>query len=534
VTMPDAVTYCPTMSTKGVSNRGGFAGRASAQPEPESPRSTSKSSKSSSSSKAKDVKDAKRPAAPQRPQRQQRAAGAHGAGGAHGAQAAEAAEEGDAAAGAGQVGEVDSGDGLHRRRAHDTESLYETMREEHAEEVDPQETGATGIDSVKRSKGGDSGGSSDGFEQGQQQREAYERMLKGNVKDDQARLAALRAKGLKDAFNPEATAKEVESQGMPRLAGHVVRLYDAWTLQGIDHASAVAKMAAWMAQLSTPQTIRKLLAELESKPIRDVYPLELLMHLLDHRPELLPGVKRGAVLGNSGDLADGKKVFAGHATSVQVPPDTRLKSFALLGGGRPGYEFHPTAGNDTTFTLLIDTPGRWKFAVLAVPLVSLGRIQKEGADSILEIFDVTVHAMGKKGEPMTPEQWWQEQEALAAADGDDDDDAPVSVPDDAPVAEPAPLLILQIRKSLDLIQKDATSSSAATTYSWDVRFFAPGAPMQGDGILHLVVDKAGPFDPVWAKAREAIAHKQKEHEPGRALITQEDVASALRRARVRT
>jgi hypothetical protein len=409
------------------------------------------------------------------------------------------------------------------------------MREEHVEEVDPQESGATGADSVKRSKGGDSGGSSDGFDQGQQQREAYERLLKGNVKDDQARLEALRAKGLKDAFNPEATAKDVEKQGLPRLAGHVVRLYDAWTLKGVDHSSAVAKMAAWMAELSTPQAIRKLLAELESKPIRDVYPLELLMHLLDHRPELLPGVKRGAVLGNSGDLADGKKVFAGHATSVQVPPDTRLKSFALLGGGRPGYEFHPTAGNDTTYTLHIDTPGRWKFAVLAVPMVSLGRIQKEGAEAILEIFDVAVHAMGKKGEPMTPEQWWLEQEALAAADGDDDDDdddAPMQ--DDAPVAEPAPLLIMQIRKSLDLIQKDATSTTAATTYSWDVRFFAPGSPMHGDGFLHLVVDKAGPFDPVWAKAREAIAQKQREYEPGRALITTEDVASALRRARVRS
>jgi hypothetical protein len=534
--MPDVVTYCPTMSTKGVSNRGGFAGRANAQPEPESPRSTSKSGKPSSADKAKDAKKASVAQRPQRLQRPQRAGGVHGAGGALGVQGAEAADDADAAGQAGQVGEIDGGDGLHRRRSHDTEALYEAMREEHAEEVDPQETGATGVDSVKRSKGGDSGGSSDGFDQGRQQREAYERLLKGHVKDDQERLAALRSKGLKDAFNPEATAKEVEQQGLPRLAGHVVRLYDTWTLQGIDHAGAVAKMAAWMAQLSTPQTIRKLLTELESKPIRDVYPLELLMHLLDHRPELLPGVKRGAVLGNSGELADGKKVFAGHPTSVQVPPDTRLKSFALLGGGRPGYEFHPTPGNDTTYTLLIDTPGCWKFAVLAVPMVSLGRIQKEGAEAILEVFEVAVHAMGKKGEPMTPEQWWQEQEALAAADDDDNDDdgALASVPDDAPVAEPAPLLILQIRKALDLIQKDVTSTMAATTYSWDVRFFAPGAPTQGDGILHLVVDKAGPFDPVWARAREAIAQKQKEYEPGRALITQEDIASALRRARVRS
>ncbi len=171
--------------------------------------------------------------------------------------------------------------------------------------------------------------------------------------------------------------------------------------------------------------------------------------------------------------------------------------------------------------------------------MSLGRIQKEGAEAILEVFDVTVNAMGKKGEPMSPEAWQAEQAALAAddeADSDDDVDVDVegaAVADDAVVAEPAPILILQIRKSLDAIKRDAPLPGQAATYSWDVRFYAPGAPMDGDGVLHLVVDKAGPFDPVWARAREAIMQKQREHEPGRALITQEDVASALRRARVR-
>jgi hypothetical protein len=409
---------------------------------------------------------------------------------------------------------------------------HETEVEVH---VEPEaETAATGADSIKRSKGSGDQGSSDGFDQGQQQREAYERMLKGNVQSDAERLDALRAKGLKDAFNPEASAPDVEKQGMPRLAGHVVRLFDAWTMKGVGHADAVQKMADWMATLSTPQAIRKLLVELESKPIRDVYPLEMLMHLLDRKPELLPGVKKGTVFGNSEDLAEGKKVFAGHATRVVVPPDTRLKSFALLGGGRPGYEFHPTLGDDNAYTLLIDTPGRWKFSVLAVPLVSLGRIQKEGPDAILEVFDVTVHAMGKKGEPMSPEAWRAEQDAKDAADHDGDHEAR-AVADDAALAaaEPAPILILQIRKSFDAIKKDAALPGAASTYSWDVRFYAPGAPMDGNGILHLVVDKAGPFDPVWARAREAIMQKQREHEPGRALITQEDVASALRRARVR-
>ena len=525
------------MSTKGVSNRsgGGFSAKRPADGDGDgdgAPGVSAPKLKSSISSSKKKPGVDKAKSAPKQ-SRSRGAGGAHGAGG-HGAAAAEVDGEGEGGS-AGAVGEVGASDEMHRRRGGEVEYAREAEEEHEVDEAQElQDTGAVGVDGIKRSGGeGGHGGQSDGFDQGQRQREAYERMLKGNVKSDQERFAELRAKGLTDNFHVDTPPADIEKQGMPRMAAHVVRLFDAWTLQGVKHEDAVARMSEWMSALSTTTTIKKLLIELESKPIRDVYPLELLMHMLEHRPELLPGVKKGAVLGNSGDLAQGKKVFAGHATSVQVPPEVRLKSLALLGGARPGYEFHPTPGEDQKYTLLIDTPGRWKFAVLATPLVSLGRISKEGPESILEIFEVAVHAMGKKGEPVSPEDWLAEQALLvddAAADDDDDD---VVEADDIALASPAPLLILQIRAALTTITKDATTATQAATYSWDVRFHQPGAPSDGDGILHLVVDKAGPFDPVWAKAREAIMHKQREYEPGRALITQEDVASALRRARSR-
>jgi hypothetical protein len=162
--------------------------------------------------------------------------------------------------------------------------------------------------------------------------------------------------------------------------------------------------------------------------------------------------------------------------------------------------------------------------------VAIGRIQKEGADAVLELFQVTVNAMGKKGEPISPEDWLAQQADLQ--DDDDDDDGAVS-----PVAvkevEPAALLILQIRKALEGIARDEATGPAAATYSWDLRLYAPGTAIDGEGILHLVVERAGPFDPVWHKAREAIVQKQREHEPSRALLTQEDLANAIRRARVR-
>lgn len=459
----------------------------------------------------------------------------HGVGGAHGAGAAggEDHEEGGQAGGVGGVGGSEGTDDLHRRRHTELEALWEEQREEEVEHVEEaHDSAATGADSIKRSKGSDSG--SDGFDDGgQQQREAYEKLLKGNVKNDQERFAELRKKGLKDDFKPDAPPPEVEKQGIPRVAAHVVRMFDKMTLDGLSRGDAVQKMALWLSQLSSPQAIKKVLAELESKPIRDVYPLELLMHMLEHRPELLPGVKKGAVLGNLDDLNEKKKVFAGHAIQIQVPKDMRLKSFALLGGVRPGYEFFPTPGSDDRYTLLIDTPGRWTFALLAVAMVNIGRIQKEGNDSILELFQVTVNAMGKKGEPITPEEWLAQQRDEDGGDVEEDD---VDLVVEEKKKEPAPLLILQIRKALDAIVRDEAppgASAQATTYSWDLRLHAPGADVGGEGILHLVVDKAGPFDPVWAKAREAIVLRQREYEPGRALLTVEDILSAVRRARVR-
>jgi hypothetical protein len=511
---------------------------------PGTPRTTT-TTKPSTSDRLRDRKQAQaadRRQPVQRQQRQQRAQGApgaHGAAGAHGG----GDDHGDEAAASGNVGSVaaaEGGEDLHRRRHAETEAAWEAQREEREQIVEEShDTAAVGPDSIKRSRQGQQG-NSDGFEGGQQQREAYERLLKGNVKNDQERFAELRRKGHKDDFAPERPPADVEKLGFNRVVAHVVRLYDQWTLQGVPRDEAVPKMAAWLAQLSSPQMIRKVLQELESKPIRDVYPLEVLMHLLEHRPELLPGARKGAVIANSDELASGRKCFAGHAVQVQVPPDTRLKSFALLGGARPGYEFFPTPGEDNRYTLLIDTPGRWTFALLAAPLVSLGRIQKEGSDTILELLQVTVSAMGKKGEPISPEDWWAQQQADADEDDVDDGDVDSAADDDgaadvAPVVQvqPAALLILQVRKALDTIVRDEPTGPGPQTYSWDVRLHRPGAPVDGDGILHVVVERAGPFDPVWARAREAIVQKQREFEPGRALLTQEDVASALRRARVR-
>lgn len=480
------------------------------------------------------------------------AGGAHGAGESHGA-GGEHGEEGGGAFGA--VEAADGSEDLHRHRSHKTRHAHHEEEIQHHEEL--HDTAATSADAVKRSKGGEGGG--DGFDGRQgDQREAYERYMRGNVHKDQERFDELRKKGAKDDFVAERPPTDVEALGTHRATAHVVRLYERWTLDGVGREEAVQRAASFLAGFHSAQNIRKVLAELESRPIRDVYPLEVLMKMLDERPELLPGVRRGSVIGNAAELEDGKKVLAGYPATLQVPTDVRLKSFALLGGGRPGYELAP-AVEEGKYTLLVDTPGEWRFAVLAAPLQQLGRIQRETSEAILEVFPVNVHAMGKKGEPLTPEEWRALQEAEAEdedgdeVDGDDDDgagpDAREGAGDDAGAgpadrAAPgraakvalAPPLPVQIRTELEAIRRDdplPDAPAAATTYSWDASFYKPGAPLDGQPILHLVVERAGPFDPAWFKAREALAQKQREYEPGRATVTAEDFTAALRRARVR-
>ena len=441
--------------------------------------------------------------------------------------------------GAGPAGiDADIGD-AHKRRHLVTAHLEQVEEHDELHADEGHDSAATDPLAIKRSKGGDGGG--DGFEQGQDQREAYERYLKGNVDADKDRHEELRKKGTKDDFKVDRAPTDVEALGTPRATAHVVRLYDAWTLAGLAREEAVDKAAAFLAGFHSVTNIRKVLAELESKPIRDVYPLEVLMRMLEERPELLPGVRRGSVLGP----LEEKSVLAGHAAVLSVPTDMRIKSFALLGGARPGYEFQPHKDEDK-YTLLVDTPGEHTFALLAAPLQQLGRIQRETSEAILEVFRVVVWAMDKKGEPLSPEEW-RARQALEDDDDDHDDDghdddghdvdgdalAGAAVSDTGAPRERAVQLSSQVRRALETIGRDEVSGPGATTYSWDASFYRPGCPIGVDALLHVVVKSAGPFDPAWLKAREALAAKQKEFEPSRAVVTQEDFTAALRRARVR-
>ncbi len=255
------------------------------------------------------------------------------------------------------------------------------------------ETGAATVDGIRRK------GAQDGFDQqqaGGDQRNAY---ILGHAQEDAERFANLRDQGAVDTFSPELSPREAEQLGQIKCAAHLVRMYDHWMLDGLDRSQTIDQAATFLAGFSHSKNVDKVLTELESKPIRDVYPLEVKMRLLEEHPDMMPDVEYGAVLGDNLAMTHSSGIHAGHPVQIRVPPDTRIKHFALLGGERPGYEFHPSK-KDGHYTLLVDTPGEYEFALYAVKTEKLGKtMTREVAGGVVERLFLTVTDMGRKEGP---------------------------------------------------------------------------------------------------------------------------------------
>ena len=94
----------------------------------------------------------------------------------------------------------------------------------------------------------------------------------------------------------------------------------------------------------------------------------------------------------------------------------------------------------------------------------------------------------------------------------------------------------QAFEALTKIARDTGVENRATTYSWDVTFFKPGvygAGQKAQELVHLVVDKATAFDPVWQKAQANLTALVKRTDPGGQVPTLDDIIQAIRQARAR-
>lgn len=116
--------------------------------------------------------------------------------------------------------------------------------------------------------------------------------------------------------------------------------------------------------------------------ILDLYPLEVVEHILDHYPTFLPKVGFGRFFRRVAEEASVLHTDTATPLILTYPEELKIRGFALRGGGRPGYLFEP-ADQLGSYRLAIDSPGKFSFLIS-----SLSRT----GHTMIERLDVVVRA----------------------------------------------------------------------------------------------------------------------------------------------
>ncbi len=115
--------------------------------------------------------------------------------------------------------------------------------------------------------------------------------------------------------------------------------------------------------------------------ILDVYPLEVVEHVLEHYPGFLPKIAFGRFFSKDGAPLRPIEARAGERVVLEYADELKVRGFALRGGGRPGYTFEPgeRAGS---YHLTFASGGRFSCLVSAV---------SRTGHTVVERIEVLVH-----------------------------------------------------------------------------------------------------------------------------------------------
>lgn len=125
----------------------------------------------------------------------------------------------------------------------------------------------------------------------------------------------------------------------------------------------IERAGALLLGLDDPARAHRIVAALpEVAPIVDIYPLEVVAHLVTVQPGYLPRVDFGSVILNKERLE--ARIFeVGEVAVLHVPLAARLTAFALEGGGAPGYAFAP--GPPARYLLEVHDAGQFSWLIRA-------------------------------------------------------------------------------------------------------------------------------------------------------------------------
>lgn len=149
-----------------------------------------------------------------------------------------------------------------------------------------------------------------------------------------------------------------------RYAQHAMLLAQTKMEEGMGRASAIGYLADLYAQLSDREYARKALKAFgPATGILDLYPLEVVDHLLAHVPSFFTNVKRGRFFTSS--ASSHYEAKAGETIHLSYPPDLKIRGFAIRDGARPGYLLEPTDPKGT-YALTFQSAGRFDVLVSAI------------------------------------------------------------------------------------------------------------------------------------------------------------------------
>jgi hypothetical protein len=158
-----------------------------------------------------------------------------------------------------------------------------------------------------------------------------------------------------------------------RFAQHAMLLAEARMKEGMPREEALQFLASLYLGVSDRDYARKALREFgPATGIMDLYPLELMKHLLEHVPSFITKISTAKFL--VAQPKEAHKSETGQPIVLNYDAELRIRGFAIKGGGTPGYVFEPV-DPPGTYHLTFATPGT--FTVLLSALTKTGALMIE-------------------------------------------------------------------------------------------------------------------------------------------------------------
>jgi hypothetical protein len=155
-----------------------------------------------------------------------------------------------------------------------------------------------------------------------------------------------------------------------RFAQHAMLLAEAKVKEGQPRSNALEFLASLYLGVADRAYANKALRDFgPATGIIDLYPLEVMKHLLEHVPSFLTKVTAGTFLASR--PVEGYKGKAGTPIILKYDADLRIRGFAIKGGAKPGYLLEPI-DPPGTYQLTFATPG--SFVVILSAMTKNGQL----------------------------------------------------------------------------------------------------------------------------------------------------------------